>query len=126
MDGGRWLEAFRSLRSLLPPFLFFFFFFFHRVNSTRANRTRPVFPRFDLRIFILLPSFLPKKYLSTHLPHRRSLGGRGRGGGARGNVIDPLEEAKDRYERLLRWQRWLTGISVVSFAFTRELERRKG
>lgn len=65
MDGGRWLEAFRSLRSLLPPFLFsFFFFFFHRVNSTRANRTRPVFPRFDLRIFILLPSFLPKKRIS--------------------------------------------------------------
>lgn len=29
-------------------------------------------------------------------------------------------------ERLLRWQWWLTGTPVVSFAFTRELERRKG
>ena len=38
------------------------------------------------------------------------------------------DEEETRYgrERLLRWQRWLTGIPVVSFAFTRELERRKG
>lgn len=37
----------------------------------------------------------------------------------RGRTIDTVE-------RLLRWQRWLTGTPVVSFAFTRELERRKG
>lgn len=66
-DDGRWpMVGSFSLATFAAssiPF-FFLFFFFHRVNSTRANRTRPVFPRFDLRIFILLPSFLPKKRIS--------------------------------------------------------------
>lgn len=32
----------------------------------------------------------------------------------------------DTVERLPRWQRWLTGTLAVSFAFARELKRRKG
>lgn len=74
MDGGRWLEAFRSLRSLLPPFLFFFFFFssrqFHPCESyqTRFSTFRPS----NFHPSPLLPSKktispIPKIILSIYL-----------------------------------------------------------
>lgn len=135
-DDGRWpmVGSFSLATFAAPSIPFFLLFFFsssrqfHPCESyqTRFSTFRPS----NFHPSPLLPSkktnLSDSKDYFVHLSHPRSLGGRGRERGAHGNVIDPLEEAKDRYERLLRWQRWLTGIPVVSFAFTRELERRKG